>query len=211
MKYTHIIWDFNGTIFNDVDIGIESVNVLLAVRNMPIISSREYYRSVHSFPVIDYYKRLGFDFSKESFDDIAVEWVREYVSRLPKAGVHEEALEMLGYIRKSGAKQILLSATEEKMLLGQVKDLEIDCFFDEICGMDNIYAHGKKSLAQRWRENHPDAKAILVGDTDHDFESATAIGVECVLFADGHQSKEALSSFGCPMIESIGELSNIIF
>ena len=210
MKYTHIIWDFNGTIFDDVEIGIESVNALLAARNMPLISSKEYYRSVHSFPVIDYYKKIGFDFSKESFDDIAVEWVREYMSRLSKAGVHQEALEMLSYIRKNGAKQILLSATEEKMLLGQVKDLGIEPYFDEICGMDNIYAHGKKSLAERWRQNHPDARALLVGDTDHDFEVAQVMGADCILFAGGHQSRNVFAGLGCPVVDGLLEVKNFL-
>lgn len=203
MKYTHIIWDFNGTIFDDVDIGIESVNVLLAARHMPLIASREYYRSVHSFPVIDYYRKIGFDFSKESFDDIAVEWVNEYLSRVPRAGVNPEALEMLGHVRELGLKQILLSATELEMLKGQVADLGIAHYFDEICGMDNIYAHGKKSLAERWRREHPDAKALLIGDTDHDFEVACTMGADCILFAGGHQSGEQFASLDCAVVDSL--------
>lgn len=203
MKYTHIIWDFNGTIFDDVDIGIESVNVLLAARHMPLITSRNYYRSVHSFPVIDYYRKIGFDFSKESFDDIAVEWVNEYLSRVPCAGVNPEALEMLGFVRTLGLKQILLSATELEMLKGQVADLGIEHYFDEICGMDNIYAHGKKSLAERWRREHPDAKALLIGDTDHDFEVACEMGADCILFAGGHQSREQFMSLDCAVVDSL--------
>jgi len=203
MKYTHIIWDFNGTIFDDVDIGIESVNVLLAARHMPLIPSRDYYRSVHSFPVIDYYRKIGFDFSKESFDDIAVEWVNEYLSRVSRAGVNPEALEMLGFVRTLGLKQILLSATELEMLKGQVADLGIEHYFDEICGMDNIYAHGKKSLAERWRREHPDAKALLIGDTDHDFEVACAMGADCILFAGGHQSREQFMSLDCAVVDSL--------
>ena len=203
MKYTHIIWDFNGTIFDDVDIGIESVNVLLAARRMPLIESREYYRSVHSFPVIDYYRKIGFDFSEESFDDIAVEWVNEYLSRVPRAGANPEALEMLGHVRKLGLKQILLSATELEMLRGQVADLKIDHYFDEICGMDNIYAHGKTSLAERWRSEHPDAKTLLIGDTDHDFEVACAMGADCVLYSGGHQSRAQFASLNCPVVDSL--------
>jgi len=210
MKYTHIIWDFNGTIFDDVDIGIESVNVLLAARRMPLIPSREYYRSVHSFPVIDYYRRIGFDFSKESFDDIAVEWVEEYLSRVPKAGVHDEAIEMLLHVKHLGLNQILLSATEIQMLRGQVKDLGIEHYFDEICGMDNIYAHGKKSLAERWRGEHPGARALLIGDTDHDFEVACVMGADCILFAGGHQARKQFESLDCPVVESLLDVKSYL-
>ena len=211
MKYTHIIWDFNGTVLDDLDICIESVNTLLRARGIKELESREAYRSVFGFPIIKYYEKIGFDFSKESFSTVAVEWVDQYMSRVPNAKTNVGVTEMLEAIRKNGAKNILISATELNMLKKQLSMLGISHLFDEVYGLDNIHAQNKVELAKEWRRANPNAKAIFVGDTDHDFESATAIGVECVLFADGHQSKEALSSFGCPMIESIGELSNIIF
>lgn len=71
MKYKHIIWDWNGTLFNDVDACIKTMNELLNKRNLDLIRSREYYREVFGFPVIDYYQKLGFDFNQESFDKVA--------------------------------------------------------------------------------------------------------------------------------------------
>ena len=62
MKYTHIIWDFNGTILNDVQACIESVNVLLKARGLAELASVEDYRAIQEFPVINYYVKLGFDF-----------------------------------------------------------------------------------------------------------------------------------------------------
>lgn len=210
MKYTHVIWDFNGTILDDVDVCIDSVNVLLSARSMPLITSREYYCSIHSFPVTAYYERLGFDFSKESYDALAVEWVDQYLSRVPQAKLHKGALEMLEYMRQIGLGRVLLSATEEDMLKRQATELGIDRCFDEICGMDNIYAHGKKSLAQKWRAEHPNAVALFVGDTDHDLEVAQAIGADCVLFSGGHQSRERLLPAGYPVINQLDELKSFL-
>ena len=62
MKYSHIIWDFNGTILNDVNTGIMSVNALLRDRGLKTLDSVDDYHKVFGFPIIDYYKRLGFDF-----------------------------------------------------------------------------------------------------------------------------------------------------
>lgn len=210
MKYSHIIWDFNGTILNDVQACIESVNVLLAARGLSELASVEEYRAIQEFPVINYYVKLGFDFEKESFDDVAVEWVREYLERFPRAEVYPEVLETIARSREQGMSQILLSATELSMLQKQVKDLHIGDCFDEIRGMDNIYAHGKVSLAERWREEHPDAKALFVGDTDHDLAVARAIGADCVLFAGGHQARERLEKNGCPVIDSFSELKHYL-
>lgn len=206
MKYTHIVWDFNGTILDDVRICIESVNVLLEARGLAKLESTEAYRAVQEFPVIEYYKKIGFDFSKESFDDVAVEWVKEYMDRFPSTGTYAGVLDVVKDCAEQGARQVLLSATQLKMLQGQVKALGISDCFDEICGMDNIYAHGKISLAESWRASHPDAKVLFVGDTDHDLAVARAIGADCVLFSGGHQSRERLASLGAPVIDRFEEL-----
>ncbi len=210
MKYSHIIWDFNGTILDDVQACIESVNVLLTKRGLPVLSSVEAYRAIQEFPVINYYVKLGFDFEKESFDDVAVEWVEEYLRRFPHAEVYPEVLKTIAQCREKGMAQILLSATELSMLKKQVQALNIDDCFDEICGMDNIYAHGKISLAERWRDAHPNAKALFVGDTDHDLAVARAIGADCVLFAGGHQARARLEKHGCPVIDSFSELNRFL-
>ncbi|HBL83341.1 MAG: hypothetical protein A2Y17_05365 [Clostridiales bacterium GWF2_38_85] len=53
MKYTHIIWDFNGTILNDVDAGIKSINTLLARRQLPLLESVDAYKNIFTFPILD--------------------------------------------------------------------------------------------------------------------------------------------------------------
>ena len=53
-KYTHIIWDFNGTIYDDVDACIKSANRLLGAHDLPLVTSVEQYRSLFGFPIQDY-------------------------------------------------------------------------------------------------------------------------------------------------------------
>ena len=211
MNYTHIIWDFNGTILDDVKVGIESVNVLLKARGLREIASVEEYRRVFGFPIIEYYKRIGFDFEKENYADVAVEWVDEYMSRVDNAKTNDGAEECLREIVDSGRKNILISATEINMLKKQLGMLGISQLFDGVYGLDNIHAHNKTAVAKLWRENNPDAKVLFVGDTDHDLESARAIGADCVLYSGGHQSAESLKSFGCPVIDNLTELKCFAF
>ena len=211
MKYTHIIWDFNGTILNDVGVGIESVNVLLKKRGLPIVRDVEYYQEVFCFPVINYYKKLGFDFEKDSYADLAVEWVDEYMSRVDDATVNEGALKLLEKIFVSELGQSLVSATEINMLKKQLGMFGLARFFDGVYGLDNIHAVNKISVARMWREKNPNESVLFVGDTDHDFETARAIGADCVLYCGGHQSKPNLEKLGCPVIEDFSELEALIF
>ena len=60
MKYKHIIWDWNGTLLDDTWLCVEGINNSLKKRSLQTIT-KEIYRKVFSFPVEDYYKRLGFD------------------------------------------------------------------------------------------------------------------------------------------------------
>ena len=50
-KYTHLIWDFNGTVLNDVDVGVRAANALLVNHGLPPLPSTDAYRAVFGFPV----------------------------------------------------------------------------------------------------------------------------------------------------------------
>ncbi len=206
MKYTHLVWDFNGTILDDIDVGIDAANVLLGKRGLPLITSKESYKKLFGFPIVEYYKVLGFDFEKENYDDVAVEWVKEYLARVPNAPMHKGAVETMVKVNELGIPQILLSATELNMLKGQVAHLGIADVFSEIYGLDNVRAGSKKMLAEQLREKYPNGRFLFLGDTDHDHQVAQAAGADCVLFAGGHQSKERLLTFGPPVIDSLSEI-----
>ena len=55
MKYTHIVWDFNGTLLDDIMAGIEAVNDMLSRRGIATIESVAQYRELFCFPIINYY------------------------------------------------------------------------------------------------------------------------------------------------------------
>lgn len=196
-SYTHVIWDFNGTLYDDVEAGIESANRLLRAHGLKAFSSVEDYRAAFGFPIIDYYRRMGFDFEKTPYDSLAREWVPYYMEASKKSKVYVDAIPLLELFSKRCVTQILLSATEYRMLCGQVEDLKLGGYFAEILGQDNIHAHGKTEIARRWREKNRDARVLFIGDTLHDAEVAKQLGADCVLLACGHQPREKLMRAGC--------------
>ncbi len=206
MKYTHILWDFNGTILDDVNTCIKTVNTLLLERGYKTIESVEEYHSVFGFPVTDYYKKLGFDFEKEPYDAIARQWVKIYLQKVKDAPVFEDVRNKTEQFKNLGLYQVIISATEIDMLKKQLADLDLLNCFDDVWGMDNIRAESKVRMAQRWREKNPSAVALMIGDTLHDAEVAEKIGADCILVARGHQSYETLSSVGCPVVNSVSEI-----
>lgn len=196
MNYTYCIWDFNGTIFDDIGASIKAVNTLLAERGLPTLESKERYHEVFDFPIIDYYRRIGFDFDKEPYEVVALLWVELYLENSKSSGLFEDVIPALDFFESQGVKQSVLSASELKMLTGQLKDLGIYDRFEEIMGIDNIYAESKLALASAWKERHAGERVMFIGDTTHDYETAKLLGADCYLVSAGHQPEYKLRTAG---------------
>ena len=205
MKYEHIIWDFNGTILDDVETGIVSVNKLLSERSLPIIESKERYREVFRFPIKSYYETLGFDFEKEPYEVVAPLWVEQYLINVKNADMYSDVRDTLEFFRKNGVSQTVLSATELNMLKTQLSELRVDGYFDEVLGLDNIHAASKADIAIGWRQRHG-GRTLLIGDTDHDLQVAGLIGADCALVCRGHQSREYLASLCENIYDDLSQL-----
>ena len=72
-----VIWDWNGTLLDDLWLTLNVTNTLLAERGIGHLNQTQY-RAVFGFPLQRYYSRIGFDFGKDSFDDLANEWCPLY-------------------------------------------------------------------------------------------------------------------------------------
>lgn len=203
LRYTHVLWDFNGTILNDVEVGIKSVNTLLHRRGLPLLNSVDDYHEAFTFPVINYYRKLGFDFDNESYDDIAIEWVTEYLRNSELAYINDGVVDALKAI---AIPQIILSASELNILIQQLTDLGIIEYFAEVLGLNDIKASSKITLATEWVERIKPESAVLIGDTVHDYETASAIGIDCILINGGHQNKGTLLKCGVPVLNSVREV-----
>ena len=196
MKYTYCIWDFNGTIFDDIGASIAAVNTLLAERGIKTFDSKEEYHKVFDFPIIDYYRKIGFDFDKEPYEVVAPLWVALYLENSKNAGLFEDVIPTLDFFDKMGVKQSVLSASERNMLTGQLRDLGIYDRFEEIMGIDNIYAESKIAIAKDWKQRHEGERALFIGDTTHDYETAEVLGADCYLISAGHQPEYKLRAAG---------------
>lgn len=202
-----VIWDWNGTLLNDIDLCISTINNLLFKRNLPLIDV-EKYKEVFSFPVKDYYERIGFDFQKEPFEIPAREFIDAYNRAVVSCNLHSEVLTVLEKLKQQDKQQIILSAMEQSALEMTLNQHQIMNYFDIVSGLDNHYAVSKldngKALIKKLQLNP--SEICLIGDTTHDFEVAEALGCKCILVADGHQSEERLKETGCDVIGALSEL-----
>ncbi len=213
MKYRLVIWDFNGTVLDDTGVSIAAINEVMKKRNMRQLMSKSELQNIFCFPAKEYYRALGFDFSKEPFEIPADEWVSLYGKEKFNSPLSDGIESTLDALHRAGVRQIILSASEKQLLIDQLSFHGILKYFDEVIGAGDFYAAGKTELANRWIEENVgiDRKKILfVGDTDHDCKCAEAIGCDCVLYSGGFMSRERLEPLGVPVIDSVSDITDIV-
>ena len=186
--YTHIFWDFNGTILDDTEACFQSENDLFLKYGYPLLASKETYRELFSFPVKDYYHRMGFDFNVHPYELLAEEWMDRYLIHAKNAGLCPLVTEALEYVKAKGIPQWVLSASKLAMLEDQLNSLGVRSYFEGVLGQGDIQAGNKDHLGRAWKAAHPDARVLFLGDTEHDAATAIAMGADCILLNTGHNS-----------------------
>ncbi len=207
MQYKHIIWDWNGTLLFDVNECVASVNRLLTDRALPPLTLDRYREDV-DFPIVRFYTRLGFDFSRERYEDVAHEYMNLYLEQVKQCRLQKNAIQTLAKLSARGFTHSVLSAYHQQRLEEAIRHFELERWFTDIIGLDDYYAHSKVENGIRWIQQLPFRKeqVLFVGDMLHDFEVAEAMGVACVLLACGHQSRYRLETCGVPVLEDMDQL-----
>ena len=210
----NIVLDFNGTIIDDSAYTAEILNEMLRMQGHKTVTVEEY-KTYFTFPVINYYKLVGFKLPPEGNDDfdvLAKYFIDKYREGFSRVKTFPD---VEGFIKEYKGKKTLicLSATKQTELLGQIKTAGVDEHFDHIVGVSDIYASGKAELAKDFfSKTHLDPKKTLfIGDTLHDAEVAKEVGANIILVSRGHQTKEVLEKGSdCLLLDSLEEAKEYI-
>ncbi len=203
-----IIWDWNGTLLNDVDYCVTCINDVLTKYGYKNISV-EKYREIFTFPIKDYYRRLGFDFSKHSFEQVGKEFIDLYNENLHKTSLQPNSLDVIKHFSKLDKKQIVISAREHNSLIEDLKNFGLFEYFDYAHGISNIYGESKMNLFENYLENNKISvsKVLLIGDTTHDFDIASKLGLNFIQLSAGHQDASHFEKDSIVFVENLEELT----
>lgn len=199
-----IIWDWNGTLLDDVGASLQALNAMLAARGLPSLT-RAFYRAHFGFPVRPFYARIGMDPDAE-WDRICVEF-HDLLHAAPQA-LRPDARAALEHARRRGARQAVLSALRQDLLLRDTAAAGVQDFFDAVYGVDNLSgatkaARGRDLLAALRAGHVPPSALFLIGDTLHDAEVAAALGATPLLVDGGHQNAARLRASGCRVFPTL--------
>lgn len=208
MKYA--IFDFNGTILDDFAVSLKCINFLLKkyLNKEPIDQKR--YLEVFTFPVIDYYRELGFDFEKLDYDEICVDFIDKYESLKDEYRLMDGAVSLFEKLKAKGFHLAIVSASREDKLIKQCNELGISGYFEAILGTKDIKGGLKEDVAVNYMRGKNPADCILIGDTLADLDIAEKLGIKCYLLGNSHQSKDRLLKRCADVYDSLKEIETCL-
>lgn len=204
IRYRHLIWDWNGTLLDDTRLCAEIINEMLHERGHQPWHLEDH-RRAFDFPVLRFYERLGFDFERESFEALSEVFISRYQQRVGDCPLHPGVIDLLGAVSQTGCSQSILSASRQDHLDRLISLHGLNTYFVAVNGIDTILAPGKTDRGRQWiRElDCAPGEVVMVGDTVHDAEVATAMGCDCLLLANGAHPADRLEATGLPVFPDI--------
>ncbi len=210
MKYDSIIWDFNGTLYDDLEVCFSILNDMLTARGHSPLPNIDRYKEIFGFPIRDYYIKAGFDLEKEDFKAMSEEYIERYNKATKNCTLKYGIKELLEELYKKNIKMYILSACEQKMLEEYAANLGISEYISEIYGLSDYMASGKEGIGKKLMAEHRLKMPLLIGDTDHDMAVAKSIGADCIFVSWGHQSKDRLLQLNDKVYDTAKELREIL-
>ena len=197
IEYRHIIWDWNGTILDDVWLSHALCCAEIEARGYPRLEREEYVRRFR-LPVRQFYEDIGVDLTRHSYPELASSFHAKYEARFGECALFPDVAAALGIFGDWGLSQSVLSALPHVLLEEHVAQHGLAPLFADIRGLDSNHADSKVANGHAWmaRQHFTPRDVLFIGDTDHDAEVAAALGTDCALIARGYQHAEVLALSG---------------
>lgn len=184
----HVIWDWNGTLLDDLELTVAIVGDTTE-KHIGRRLSRDEYLKYFRFPISAYYEEIGFDFTKVTFEQLSHEFITCFEAGVRDLQLFDGVHELLEALRTEGIACSILTAAPELQVQELLRHFGIDGHFHAVFGLSDNFARSKVERGRQLMAHLglDAADLVLVGDTDHDLEVAKALGIDAILLTGGHQ------------------------
>jgi|GEM_PF-2116208 len=197
MVIKYIIFDFNGTLSNDAEIGFKSCNHMLEWYGQKPVSFKRFL-DTFTLPWINFFLKNGVPEEKINIETHQDEYQKFHKTLLEKElRLKDDVVEVLTELKKKGFTLGVLSARNTEQLKLDLSKLKVAHFFDAIIGEESIYHDGTrlekdvKSLVHRLKIKEP-GSVLYIGDMVIDIKIARKEGFLSGAITGGWQSREHL-------------------
>jgi phosphoglycolate phosphatase-like HAD superfamily hydrolase len=201
----HLVWDWNGTLFDDHAAVVAAINDALASMRLRPIDS-DVFRTHFTRPVERFYEQVvGRPIRPGEWRALDEAYHLSYAAAVERLRLVADAREALAAAEAAGLTQSLLSMWRHQDLVPLVERLEIGRFFLRVDGL-RVAGGGSKTehlVAHLAALEVEPSAALLVGDALDDLAAARAVGAGCVLYDGGTHHRDALEATGVPVVDTL--------
>lgn len=201
----HLVWDWNGTLLNDLEPVVEATNAAFALVGGPVVDADEHRRDFRR-PIVDYYAYvLGRPIDAAEFVRLDRVFHDTYRTRLVDCALADDAIEAINAWPDT---QSLLSMFFHDELVPEVTRRGL---VDRLARVDGLRAQvGGGHKAEHLREhlaalNVAGEGTVLIGDSIDDAHAADEVGAAVVLYTGGFTDPEVLRASGYPVADTLIE------
>ncbi len=211
MSVRHVVWDWNGTLLDDLTVVIEAANASMGRFGIGPIDE-DGYRDHFTRPVRAFYDslfgRLVTDDEWEALNDT---FHTEYYDRVEAADLTVDTLDALTWADSYGWDQSLLSMSPQGWLESVVAVKGVAHRFSVVDGLRGPTG----GLKAQHLEEHIESlgveasRTVVVGDTPDDAVAARHVGAHVVLYDGGSHHLPTLRGMGAPVAHTVVEAVQI--
>jgi phosphoglycolate phosphatase-like HAD superfamily hydrolase len=205
----HLVWDWNGTLLNDLALVVAATNASLAELGGPAVSAEEHRRDFRR-PVALYYSGvLGRPIDEEEFVRLDKTFHLTYSGGLLGCELSTGALDAL---RSWTGTQSLLSMWFHDELVPTVRRYALDAYFARVDGLRDPVGGGHKAphlVAHLREQGLTGDDCVLIGDSVDDALAARSVGARCVLYSGGFTDVARLRAVGVPVADTLAEAARL--
>ena len=205
---THIVWDWNGTLFHDNEAIIGATNAAFAELGLAPLTL-EQYRALYCVPVPKFYERLiGRLPTQDEWELMDGVFHRHYTEHRTRCVLTDGAEELLAGWRSAGHSQSILSMYVHDELVPLVRGFGIEPHFIRVDGRTGPSGGSKAEHMVRHlgalAEVAP-SRTVVIGDAADDALAARHVGAQAVLYTGGSHNRASLEETGAPVVDTLAE------
>ncbi|MBP2705998.1 HAD family hydrolase [Microbispora sp. RL4-1S] len=209
---THIVWDWNGTLFHDIDAIVAATNEIFQPYGIGPYDI-EGFREVYTRPIwVAYERMLGRPLRDGEWEQLDVGFHDHYHRLMEACSLAEGALSSLRAWDEAGRTQSLLSMWMHDRLLGKVGEFGISGHFRRVDGLRTATGGAKaEHMVEHLRALDLDpAKVVVIGDSVDDAHAAQHVGARAILYAGGMTRRSDLEGVGVPVVDSLSDALGLV-
>ena len=199
----HLVWDWNGTLLDDLTLVVAATNASLAGAGGPSVTAEEHRRDFRR-PIADYYTYvLGRPLAEGEFAQLDKAFHDAYRSGLPAATLAVDAIEAIGAWRGT---QSLLSMFFHDELVPAVTTRGLLAYLSRVDGLRDTMGGGPKAPHLRAHLTALGLRGedcVLIGDSVDDAHAAEEVGARSVLYVGGFTHEDTLRATGRPVATTL--------